>query len=380
MKKFLIFAAAIAISVACAKISDVSSTSNEGTQIGFGTWAPKLTRAEARVQGTSTFLAGDTFAVYGYKDKSNDSDPKTVFDDVVVTASGSPVDAWDYDNHRFWDSNYDKYIFYAISPSAIGTAATVDPQTGEVTSATITFAGDDNDVLVADKKIVNKTDGSGNFNSWGTVHIVFNHAASLVDFKVKKAPSLTDATVKVSAFGLTQIENAGVMSVDDDYDNTFPDATAGHPNISWSTDTKAPYGPADGVTPVDISSPITVAEDTAFNPASPTTPAASTFLINSLVVKPQTFGATGNAASQQLSITYTIDALGTGVDVVEHTSILYLADFDIVDDADQEDTKVASWAPGKHYTFYITIDAHDIKFNAEITDWTAVSGYHYLTN
>jgi hypothetical protein len=58
--------------------------------------------------------------------------------------------------------------------------------------------------------------------------------------------------------------------------------------------------------------------------------------------------------------------------------VLYLADFDDVNDDAQDDTKIGSWEPGKHYTLYITIGAHAITFSATITDWTAVSGYNYL--
>ena len=379
MKKYLILAVTIAAGVSCAKISDVTPVSKEGTEIGFGTWAPKLTRTEARVQGTSTFLAGDTFAVYGYKDKSDDSDPQDVFDDVVVTASGNPVDSWDYTNHRFWDGTYDKYIFYAISPSAIGTEADgtnsstdVDPETGAFVTRAITFAGNNNDILVADKKTVLKTDGSGNFNSWATVPLVFNHVASLVDIKVKKAPSLHDATVTVSEFELSDIDNVGQLTVSSAYTSTHPVAT-------WSGTARTTYGPGSGVTPVSIASPIAIDEDDDFDPASPTDPSGSTMLVNNLVVLPQTFRAAGGSNPQKITMTYKIAVTGSA-DVEHEDVVLYFYDFDNVNDADNGDTAIASWQPGKHYTFYITIDAHAIDFSATITDWTAVSGYNYLVN
>ena len=102
MKKLMILAAVAAIAAtACTKTFEVEPT--PANAIGFGSWANTLTKAEARVQGTNTFLAGDTFAVYGYKDKTS-SAPVTIFDDVVVTASGDPI-SWDYTNHKFWDTN-----------------------------------------------------------------------------------------------------------------------------------------------------------------------------------------------------------------------------------------------------------------------------------
>jgi len=376
MKKIMILAVAAIAMVACTKTYEVVET--QAPEIGFNTWAEHLTKAEARVQGTNTFLAGDTFAVYGYKDKTSPA-PATVFDDVVVTASGNPVSGWDYTNHRFWDSNYDSYTFFAISPSAIGTEAdgnnsstNVNPQTGAFVTRAITFAGNNNDILVADKKIVNKTDGSGNFNSFGVVPLVFNHVASLVDIKVKKAPSLSDATVTVSAFELSDIDNVGQLSVSDAY-------TASHPVASWTGTARTTYSPGSGVTPVSIASPIEIDEDDDFDPASPTTPSGSTFLVNNLVVLPQTFRASGGTNPQKITMTYKIAVTGSA-DVEFANKALYFYDFDNVNDADNNDSAIASWEPGKHYTFYITIDAHAISFSASITDWTSVSGYHYLVD
>lgn len=363
MKKLMILAAVAAIAAtACTKTFEVEPT--PANAIGFGSWANTLTKAEARVQGTNTFLAGDTFAVYGYKDKTS-SAPVTIFNDVVVTASGAPI-SWDYTNHKFWDTNYDSYTFFGVSPSAVGTAATVNPQTGEITSASITFDGNNYDILVADKTTVNKG-SSPYFNNYGAVNLTFNHVASLVDIKAKKTPALNTATVSVSAISLTQIEKTGVLTVSAAY-------TDSHPVATWSSTAKGTYGPANGVTPVDISTPITIATDTTFPAADASyEPAAATDLINSLVVKPQTFGTSGVAESQQLTITYTIDD-------IEHTATLYLADFDRIDNTAQAASFVGSWEPGKHYVFYLTIDAHAISFTASISDWdtTVINGYHYL--
>lgn len=353
MKKAVLFAVAVLSLAACAKTYEIQETTQP--QIGFNTWANNLTKA--RVQGTSTFTSGDDFAVYGYKDMSNDSNPTTVFNGVTVSTTDGTT--WTYETPRFWDSNFDKYIFYAVSPASAVTGGTVNAQTGEITTATVTFAGNDNDILVANKKQVDKGAAAPYFSNYATVPLVFNHVASLVDFKVKKATGLHDVNVTVSAFTLSNIENKGVLSVSDAYTGTKPVA-------SWSSAGTGSYGPGT------IDPATTIAEDTAFNPTTPATPAASTSIIESLVVKPQTFVASTGANPQQISITYTI-----GVEAPV-TKVLYLADFDTVDDDAQDDTKVASWEPGKHYTFYITIDAHMINFSATITDWTAVSGYNYL--
>ena len=383
MKRYILIVAAVAIAaVSCSKTYDVKHV--KASEIGFGVWAENLTRA-ARDAGSSTFTADgkqdNDFAVYGYKAMNDKSDSSTVFNDVEVTTTNGT--SWTYTTPRFWDSNFDRYIFFAISPASVGTEADgtnsstdVNPLTGAFVTRSITFEGDnlDSDVLVADKKQVNKG-SSPYFGNFATVPLVFNHVAALVDFNVKKASSLHDATVTVSDFELSQIYTTGALTVTAAYTGT-------HPVASWSDGSKGTYGPADGVIPVDISSPIEISEDTGFsasNTTPGTTPADSTYLIRSLVVKPQTFGATGVATSQQLSITYSIAVAGGGSN--EYTNTLYLADFDLIDNDAQAATFVGGWQPGKHYSFHITIDAHKIDFSASITDWAAVQrGYHYLVN
>ena len=379
MKRYIFIAAAMVLAtVSCSKVYDATPV-NHDVPIGFGSWTETLTKA--RTQGSNTFASGDNFAVYGYKDKTPTA-PATVFDDVEVSTTDG--NTWTYTGTRFWDVSYDSYTFFAISPAAIGTEAdgtnsstNVNAQTGAFVTRAITFGGDDNDILVADKKTVLKTDGSGNFNTYATVPLVFNHVASLVDFKVKKGTSLHNATVTVSAFELSDIDNVGQLTVTAAYTDTHPVASWTSPGTARTT-----YGPGDGVNDdVDISSPITIAEDTAFNPASPTDPASSTDLIKSLVVMPQTFRASGGSNPQKITMSYKIAVTGSA-DVEFTDKLVYLYDFDNVNDADNGDTPIASWEPGKHYTFYITIDAHAINFSATITNWvtTGATGYNYLVN
>lgn len=391
MKKILILAVAATALVACAKSFDKSTS--QGQAIGFGTWAETMTKAisDPRVAGTNTFGVGDSFAVYGYKAMTDNSDPHTVFDDdaVEMTVAGTPG-TWVYSPLRFWDKNYDKYIFYAISPSSVGTAATVNPQTGEITSASISFSGKNvaSDVLVADKKTVLKA------NYGSVVELNFNHVASLVDFKVSKAPNLKDATVKVTAFSIDNIENAGVLSVNDAYNASVYGSTPTglNPVATWSTgNATGSYGPGDGATTVTLGTGLEIAQNDAFTNFDGTDngePAAAkaTYIINNLIVKPQPLTAPTDATDftetkPQLSITYTITTgSGSSESTTEYSSKLWLSDFDVLNNNAQTDTKVGSWATGKHYVFYITLDANPIVFGASITDWVVSNGYHYLLN
>ncbi len=386
MKRYIFLVAAVALAtVSCSKTYD--TTTAPGRAIGFGTWTENLTRAitDPRTAGTNAFGVGDSFAVFGYKSASDDSGKSTVFDsgtktvEVEMTTAGTPG-TWTYSPLRYWDVNFDKYTFFAVSPSSVGKAATVTPQTGEITSASIVFAGNNNDILVADKETVLKS--TDNYTS--QVVLDFNHAASLVDFRIAKAENLKDATVTVTAFELGNIQTTGVMSVNDAYNATVYGGTYG-PVVTWSSTATGTYNTTSGVNSVTL--PQEVVWDSNFNPTTPANPADSTKLINNLIVKPQTFTAPTNAeradpstatAAQKLTITYSIAV--TNGDTNTYTSTLWLADFDKVNDADQEDTKVASWDTGKHYIFYITLDSKPIVFGATINDWKVVKGYHYLVN
>lgn len=361
MKKIILIAAVAIAAAACSKTFDTNLATEKA--IGFGTWAENLTKAEARAQGSSTFLAGDTFKVSGTKEYNG---TKTVFDNVTVEAkAGTPL-VWEYSPLRFWDSNATSYTFYAVSPAAAATVAT----DGKVTASDVVFSGKDNDILVATKKELTKTSTP---KIGEQVDLVFNHVASLVDIKVKKAHALQNATVTVSAFSLLNIKSKGSLALN----ATTPyNATTGVPAAEWSAEgTTASYGPSNGVESVTVSteSPLTIADDSNFVDPYGNTPAASTPIVKSLVVMPQTFAAD----AQKITISYKIAV--TGGDTIEYTATKNLADFDIVDDKDQNDDKVAKWEPGKHYTFYITLDANAIEFSATITPWTnADNGYHYI--
>ena len=337
MKKLLIIAVAALLAAACAKTYEVKETTLP--EIGFTSWANTLTKA--RTAGSSTFVNGDDFDVYGFKTISSAN--TTVFNGDDVSYDGTD---WTYTPLRFWDSNAASYTFYAASPA--GKIATADAQTGEFTSNSITFAGKDNDILVADKTVVAKAD-FGN-----PVNLSFNHIASLVDFKVKKHAEIAAATVAVTSFQLNNIDNVGTFSVNDAY-------TGSHPVVTWNPTARGAYSNTSGVTSV-ATLPDNVGTD------------GSDFLINHLVAMPQTFRTDENI--QTVTIDYTITS---GGDTIANTATFNLKTFDKTDDKGDNDILISGWEAGKHYTFYITINANAIVFTASITDWvTPNNGYHYL--
>ena len=361
MKKLMFFAVAAIALVACSKTYEVNTKSATSGQIGFGTWASTLTKAEARVQGTNTFLAGDTFAVYGVKTRASGAPTtSTVFNGDVVTASGSPVDDWSYEIPRFWDVNYDSYIFYAISPSAVGTDATVTPASGVISSGSITFAGNDNDILVADKKTVAKGE-SPYFSDYATVPLVFNHIATLFDLKVKKHTNLNNATVAVTAISLSNMDNVGTFAVSDAY-------TDSHPVVTWTkTAYTGTYNHQSGVGHESATLPTNVKND------------GTDYLIQDLVVMPQNT-LRDDSNKQTVTISYTIKV--GDEEAVQHNNVSFdLKAFDNSnDDSNTTGSYISSWLPGKHYVYTITIDAKVIDFTVtSITGWgDPITGFHYL--
>lgn len=352
MKKLFLFAAIAAIAVSCAKTSEVNPVS--GQAIGFDTWTSNLTKSTH-----TPFATGATFDVYGYKYKTEGDVKNTVFDgdDVTLAANGS----WNYAEIRFWDRTTDSYTFYAISPAGI--TATAPAQTGLFVTNDITFGGKNGDVLVAKKKEVIKS------NYGLTVALDFIPQAALLDLKFKKAKNLQEAELVVNSVSLKNIQTKGHLSVTD-YDGTFKPVTA------WTlaeTPVPANFNNTHGITSVDL--PATIAAGVEHGIAN------SAFLINNLIVMPQTLITSG----QQLEINYTVNFSGESI---THTRTIDLNKFDLTDMAgegrEENDQNTApfvtTWDPGKHYTYYLTINADLIVFNATISDWSDVNAFHYIIN
>ena len=376
MKKLMILAVAAIALVACSKTFDTHHHGNEGKAIGFSSWNQTLTKtATGRTIGGTAFANGDYFFVYGYT-----SGAQTPFDGTKVsTTDGS---AWTYSPIRFWDHTNAYYDFYAISPSesefaSVGDLVSAhDVTAGTYTTTSLSLDGNNNDVLVADKKHVLEA-------AYGqsAVQLNFRHAAALFDLKVRKGSSLgNDGVLKVTSVSLENINKVGYFAVSG-Y-NAEDHSTAPYKaNITWTSTSTGTYTGANGVkNTVDtdiISSTTAVTTD------------GTQYLINNLVVMPQTF----TASAQRLKITYTIT---TGSGVTEQTNTFTDKTYDLVlfDDTDyptDDDSStngnqynagnhVTGWVDGVHYTYIITIDAEAISFTATMQAWGTDNGYYTLIN
>ena len=387
IKHFLILAAAAGMALSC--ISNFEATPTQPAEIGFGTWSESLTKA--RAVGSNEFAAGDKFYVSGFNALSGHTGAEAVpFKNVPVTASGTTTLTWTYSPKRFWNSNTDYYTFYAFSPSeetgesptASNTMYSGNFMQGTYMSTDRTFSGSNNDILVADKKVVEKADYGKE------VVLNFRHTAAKFDLKVRKAPVLADATVNITGISLENIINTGVLNVTG-YNASDAETNPNSPIFNWSDpesgSSTTTYTDQSGVTvPTNA-----ISEDHPLV-VTATETANSHYLINGLIVRPQTFATSGDNR-QQLKISYKlITEYGNyGRETITFTDkTYYLTLFDDTDfptDDDSSDavnynggTHVTGWENGVHYTYIITIDASAITFSATMTPWTTGNAYYYL--
>ena len=361
MKKLFFFAAIAAIAVSCAKTNEVNPVSEQA--IGFDTWTSNLTKSTH-----AAFPAQATFSVYGYKETGtgDGATREMVFNNVTVTKSSTS--AWNYDNVKMWDRTTDRYCFFAIAPAG-NMPANPDPspvETGLFVTNDITFNGKYPDILVAQKKEVARA-------AYGmTVPLVFKPVAALFDLKFKKAINLDEATLTIEECYIQNIQSKGKLTVSA-YDGNK------NPTVSWSladTPVKKSFNNTDGN--IEATVPVTFDEQVPHGKDN------AGFLINNLVVMPQSLLAN----EQQLYIKYTISF---GNETLTRTRTIDLRNFDTTDmkgegreetdqNGDPGSSYITAWAPGKHYTYYLTINADLIVFNATISDWTDANAFHYIIN
>lgn len=365
MKRYIFLVVAVALAtVSCSKTYDTNKNAGEGMPISLRSWTNNLTRA--RDVGSSAFVDGDKIYVYGYT-----SGTQTPFDGTEVAFDGND---WTYSPLRFWDRTNDYYNFYGLSiddGAAIGDVlASHTVSTGTFTSKSLTWAGNNNDILVADSVKVMKS------HYGEQVALNFRHISALFDLKVRKGNGIgNDGVVKVTAVSLENIKKTGVFSV------TGYTADTDTAIVSWSNLTTGSYTGTNGVKN-------TVDSDIISGTTAVTT-AGDQYLINNLVLIPQTFAAD----AQRLKITYTITT-GTGnteqvntftdktYDLILFDDTDYPTDDDTNTDGKQynDGTKVSGWAAGVHYIYTITIDAQAINFKAEMEPWATDNGYYYILN
>lgn len=346
MKKIMILAVAAVALAACTREFDTNKSASNGTAIGFNTWAEQLTKA--RAAGASTFGAGDSFNVEGFKTLPGDpsSTNVTVFNDVPVTTTDGTN--WTYDNTRFWDSNATSYTFFAVSSPTTALTFAAD---GTIAATAVTFSGENNDILLA-----NSVEVTPPYSST-PVALTFKHIGALVDLKVKKSAALNTANATVAITGVT------IEGVSDEATVAVSGYSTNVPTVDWDSlanSDNSTYGITSGAVDCTLPSDVGTTGDD---------------LINTLVVIPQTL-----TDAKILKISYTITDAASTVNTFTNKEIkLNLFDETENTTNGSPDTVIGSWVAGKHYIYTLTIDANTINFTGSITDWgDAINGYNYL--
>lgn len=213
-------AATAALFAACAEtdlVNEVNIESNS-QEIGFSTFAGKLTRAENSYETDKLGLEKhhDNFKVWGYKNTTS----AYVFDGVTVTAAATEGE-WTYSPTKYWDKAANTYEFYAASPAD---AAWVLNEN--------TTAQNDNYFIIDSYELKDETHGSTSYQeSFKTltqnkdlliaspekvleyqilgaekVDFEFNHILSRLNITVKKDADLPKVELKsISVKGLVNI-------------------------------------------------------------------------------------------------------------------------------------------------------------------------------
>lgn len=378
MKRYILIVAAVALAtVSCSRHYDVNTPDPQA--IGFGTWAEQLTKARAITEGA--FGNGDSFNVFGSKTLSGEQ--SVVFNgDVVTNESGD----WTYSPARFWDPLATQYVFFAISPSGFisgldATAKQTAAKTGVFTTDALAFSGTvGDDIMIAKKTTVTPSGGAYS----NPVTLDFQHAASLLDVKVKKSYSLKDATVAITSIKLENIVNKGTLSVSS-YVTTDGD-DLNKPVLAISNWTPASSEPTTTFTGTPTSAaPVTLNQYGYESVSGEALSGTANYFWQNFVVMPQTLVAANGSNPQQIKISYTITTTVGEVTTFTDKVVAFSA-FDITDDKTNNGTPAvaaeAGWNPNTHYIYTLTLDANKIEFAATITPWatTSVNGYHNLIN
>ena len=372
MKKVIILAAVAIAAVACSRAYDVAPASNQA--IGFNTWSDVMTKARATANDNTAFQNGDVFDIYGFKTVGSTNSVVFNGDDVTATVSGTSV-TWDYAPHRFWDPAAASYTFFAVLPA--NKLKTAPAETGLFVSNDITF--DDptnfsNDILVADKKVVNGTGSSAPYSYTNPVQIQFNHVASSVDLLVKQDNKLGDAVVKVTALSLLNIHNTGNFTVTE-YSSNIPTVTWAEATTPTTLGTSGEYVVLDSSSDTDD---VTASGKTTYdNHSASNTTGNAAPLFQGYVFMPQTI----TDDVQQIKLSYTVQ-VGTETPNVYTDVVIDIRDFMTTDTDNNSGTNITSWAPKTRYIYTMTIGANAIEFTASVKDWEAtdVNGYQYLLN
>lgn len=203
MKKSILIVAAIALTVVSCKDSEVMYDPSgygkyDNNVIEFGNYVGGMTRASYGIG--DTFAEGDVMGVFGFQTTGQDVD--NIFNNKEVTKQS---DGWSYSPKVYWNPG-SQYDFYAIFPRS-EELYSFDSENKLFSVEDFTVAEDKDeqvDLMIA-KRIINRNPGN-------TVHFVFNHILSNVNFFFKPADDFETegiASLEMVSFDVKNLHGTG---------------------------------------------------------------------------------------------------------------------------------------------------------------------------
>ena len=167
-KKLYLIAASSLMFAACSNEILVEDIESPEVEIGFETYSPNMTKADAAENSTSTTKQNleshhESFRVWGYK-TVNGTESSVFLAEQSVNATKNSEDKldgnWKYSPNRYWDKSASGYSFYAVAPYS--TSWEFDSENKKVKYVDFSLAGNTLPVAAKEK---NKVDANASFKS-----------------------------------------------------------------------------------------------------------------------------------------------------------------------------------------------------------------------
>ena len=331
--------------------------------IRFTAGSPLL-RDDATKAGVpkDAFGNGDSFFVWGAKTISTTR--HTVFSGVQVTLDtqddDNPLnDVWDYDNHRFWDSNASQYDFIAVSGPASAATTDCTPSNAGRLEADVSYSplAEQYDLMAACYQRSPVTTDRIDFQ--------FQHILSAVSVQIiNDSPTLP---VTLNYYGFKFIATSGTCQLRQS-GSSLATVTMG----SWmslggfSSDILLGMkGLTPAVSPATLVTPSQADYEDPADPENPLYNFYPTSTVTDLMIPQDLDPVSGSVP--QLAIEYVYD------DGVSHTvpTTIPLRE---IKNRGSESSYITSWQPGKkyHYEIHIRLGG-GIRVTVTTTDWDVVN-------
>lgn len=341
MKKFL-FAAAVSAALAGCVSNEAEITPNADNPITFA--APLVSSITRSATGEITNPYPDTehFVVFaklyddnGYSDWASGQWYIGDANGGVEVEYDATLSGWAPNGKSYYWPKNGSLTFYAYSPADYVTWKPAIANEHMTASGVVIPTADHNVDLMYCKLVKDKTkndDITGNNGSaeYKGVELMFKHALSSIQFKVKTLAEYADATIVLNKIELTNVNTTGEFVLEDIDSDSTPE---------WTSTTPADYVAVESANQTVASTTATVVENTTGD--------------NAMILLPQAL------TDVVAKVTYTLNGF-------EFTTEIKLGTLSY---SGQEN---AEWIAGKRYIYTIIFSLDKIYFDPSVSNWDDV--------